>query len=104
MADLLSKIGAMYQLMNDGGELAKLITMQDILAQMSEQMLECARFIKDYTETRSFCKQLASSIYVLPLLTRIDRGTNWKECAQGDDDSYFEVHRLPRQTHEKVSQ
>ncbi|KAG1848589.1 hypothetical protein C8R48DRAFT_729834, partial [Suillus tomentosus] len=42
--------------------LGQIPSMGDILGQISQQTLECARFIRDYSETKNFWKRLGKDI------------------------------------------
>ncbi|KAG2096495.1 uncharacterized protein F5147DRAFT_656572 [Suillus discolor] len=49
--------------------LGQISSMRDILGQISQQTLECARFIRDYAETKSFCESSSCrTFYVLNIL------------------------------------
>src|SRR6267154_6602865 len=48
-------------------------SMRNIVAQIAQQTLECARFIKDYSETRNYCESSTSkcSSYIINELRRL---------------------------------
>jgi hypothetical protein len=50
--------------------LGQISPMRSILRQISQQTLGCVRFVRDYAETKSFCKSSSScTFYILsPLL------------------------------------
>ncbi|KAG2087913.1 uncharacterized protein F5147DRAFT_658845 [Suillus discolor] len=51
---LVDKLDQVYDFMIQDETLGQISSMRDILGQISQQTLECARFIRDYAETKSF--------------------------------------------------
>lgn len=54
--DLLARIGRVYHFLLQDGVLARVVSMQDTLAQAAQVMQECSQFIGNYSETRNFCE------------------------------------------------
>ncbi|KAG6326497.1 hypothetical protein ID866_12592, partial [Astraeus odoratus] len=59
---LLLKICEFYSFITEDGRIVKLTSMQVALKNMAEQILDCARFIKDYSETKSFWIRLGKNV------------------------------------------
>jgi hypothetical protein len=59
---LVFKLDQVYGFMIQDETLAQISSMRGILGQISQQTLECARFIRDYSKTKSFWKRLAKDI------------------------------------------
>jgi hypothetical protein len=53
---LVNKLDQVYGFMIQDETLGQISSMRSILGQISQQILECARFIRDYSETKSFCE------------------------------------------------
>jgi len=53
---LVDKLDQVYGFMIQEETLSQISSMRDILGRISRQTLECARFIRDYAETKSFCE------------------------------------------------
>ncbi|KAM6504085.1 hypothetical protein JOM56_001028 [Amanita muscaria] len=53
--DLLSRIADVYKFLVKDGQLKEVVSMKDILAQTSEVILECAKFIQSYSQP-NFCE------------------------------------------------
>ncbi|KIL65683.1 hypothetical protein M378DRAFT_10566 [Amanita muscaria Koide BX008] len=53
-ADLLSRIADVYKFLVKDGQLKEIVSMKDILAQTSEVILECAKFIQSYSQPNFF--------------------------------------------------
>ncbi|KAG6329342.1 hypothetical protein ID866_9747 [Astraeus odoratus] len=60
--DLLLKISAFYKFITEDDRLVKITSMQDTLKHMSEQILECTKFIKNYSETKNFWKRMGKNV------------------------------------------
>ena len=52
---LVIKINEFYHFITEDNRPSKLTSMQDILKSMADQILDCARFIKNYSERKNFC-------------------------------------------------
>ena len=57
---LVVKISEFYQFITEDNRLSKLTSMQDILKSMADQILDRARFIKNYSERKNFCVSLSN--------------------------------------------
>ncbi|KAG1868778.1 hypothetical protein C8R48DRAFT_120095 [Suillus tomentosus] len=53
---LVDKLDQVFDFMIQDETLGQISSMRGILGQISQQTLECARFIRDYSETKSFCE------------------------------------------------
>lgn len=53
---LVDRLDRVYDFMIQDETLGQISSMLGILGQISQQTLECARFIRDYSETKSFCE------------------------------------------------
>jgi hypothetical protein len=56
---LLQKLGDVYGFITEDKRLHQISSMHTILGQISQQTLECAYFIRDYSETKNFCESSA---------------------------------------------
>jgi len=66
---LVDKLDQVYGFMIQDEMLGQISSMRGILGQISQQTLECARFIRDYSETKSFCESSSCCMYhILSLL------------------------------------
>jgi hypothetical protein len=66
---LVNKLDQVYGFMIQDDTLGQISSMRGILGQISQQTLECARFIRDYSETKSFCESSNCCTYhILSLL------------------------------------
>jgi hypothetical protein len=54
--NLLQKLAGVYRFITQDDSLDKIKSLRNIVGKIIKQTLECARFIGDYTETKSFCK------------------------------------------------
>ncbi|KAG2120514.1 uncharacterized protein F5147DRAFT_2263 [Suillus discolor] len=52
---LLQKLAEVYHFMTQDDSLEKIESMRGIVGKIVQQTHECARFIRDYSETKSFC-------------------------------------------------
>ncbi|KIK39900.1 hypothetical protein CY34DRAFT_807748 [Suillus luteus UH-Slu-Lm8-n1] len=59
---LVDKLDRVYGFLIQDEMLDQISSMRGILGQISQQTLECARFIRDYAETKSFWKRLGKDI------------------------------------------
>jgi hypothetical protein len=53
---LLAKLAQIYDFMTQDETLSRISSMRDIIGRISQQTLECARFMRDYSETKNFCE------------------------------------------------
>jgi hypothetical protein len=53
---LYKKLADVYRLMTEDDSLDKIESMHGIVGNIVKQTLECARFVRDYSETKSFCE------------------------------------------------
>ena len=58
--DLLKKLEEVYGFMTQDKTLDQIESMHNVVAQIAQQTLECARFIRDYYETKNFCESATS--------------------------------------------
>ncbi|KAG1871726.1 hypothetical protein DFJ58DRAFT_722459 [Suillus subalutaceus] len=54
ICSLLQKLAEVYRFMTQDDSLVKIESMRGIVGKIIQQTLECARFIRDYSETKSF--------------------------------------------------
>ncbi|KAG1868266.1 hypothetical protein DFJ58DRAFT_97924 [Suillus subalutaceus] len=59
---LLQKLGQVYGFMTEDKMLHQISSMHTILGQVSQQTLECAHFIRDYSETKRFWERLKKNV------------------------------------------
>ncbi|KAG1900449.1 uncharacterized protein F5891DRAFT_1145935 [Suillus fuscotomentosus] len=52
---LLEKLAEVYRFMTRDDSLSKIESMRGIVGKIVQQTHECARFIRDYSETKNFC-------------------------------------------------
>jgi len=57
---LLKKLDQVYGFMTQEKTLGQISSMRNIVGQIAQQTLECARFIRDYSETKNFCESSTS--------------------------------------------
>ena len=55
ISDLLLKVQNVYEFLLEENMLSNLDTMKDTLARIAQVISNCAQFIKNYSETKSFC-------------------------------------------------
>jgi len=55
ISDLLLKIQNVYEFLLEEDTLSNLDMMKDTLARIAQAVSNCAQFIKNYSETKSFC-------------------------------------------------
>ena len=55
ISDLLLKVQNVYEFLLEEDTLSNLDVMKDTLARIAQVISNCARFIKNYPETKSFC-------------------------------------------------
>ncbi|KAG1879574.1 hypothetical protein C8R48DRAFT_589497, partial [Suillus tomentosus] len=65
---LLEKLAEVYHFMTLDDSLSKIESMRGVVGKIAQQTLECARFIREYSETKSFCE---SSDYCIRTLAQI---------------------------------
>ena len=56
VCDLLEKLSEVYTFMNENGRVAEIQSMQAPYGKIARQILECADFIVNYSETKSTCE------------------------------------------------
>lgn len=68
---LLEKLGQVYSFMAQDETLDQISSMRAIVGQISQQTLECAHFISDYSERKNFCEPLRSyrALHILNFLS-----------------------------------
>jgi len=71
---LVDKLDQVYGFMIQDETLGQISSMRDILGQISQQTLECARFIRDYSETKSFCESLSCCTFNILTLLLLSQG------------------------------
>ncbi|KAG1851441.1 hypothetical protein DFJ58DRAFT_746276 [Suillus subalutaceus] len=59
---LLKKLAEVYRFMTQDDNLGKIESLCEIVGKIVQQTLECARFIRDYSETKSFWKRLGKTV------------------------------------------
>ncbi|KAG6329002.1 hypothetical protein ID866_10087, partial [Astraeus odoratus] len=59
---LLLKISAFYKFITEDDTLERITSMQEILKDMSEQILECTKFVENYAKTKSFLTSYNSAL------------------------------------------
>ena len=81
ISDLLLKVQTVFKFLLEEDTLSNLDVMKDTLARIAQVISNCAQFIKNYSETKSFCTLnpfLPS--FLDSVLTRFHcRDTTWKE-------------------------
>ncbi|KAG1906639.1 uncharacterized protein F5891DRAFT_474763 [Suillus fuscotomentosus] len=60
--NLLKKLAEVYRFMAQDDSLGKIESTRDIVGKIVHQTLECAPFIRDYSETKSFWKRLGKNV------------------------------------------
>ncbi|KAG1903364.1 uncharacterized protein F5891DRAFT_947518, partial [Suillus fuscotomentosus] len=60
--DLYKKLGQVYSFMTQDDTLDQISSMSTILGQISQQTLECAHFIRNYSEKKNFWKRLGKNV------------------------------------------
>ncbi|KAG2136354.1 uncharacterized protein EDB93DRAFT_1106911 [Suillus bovinus] len=66
---LIDKLDQVYKFMMQDETLRHISSMRGIVGQISQQTLECARFIRDYSETKNFCESSSCrTFHMLSLL------------------------------------
>jgi len=58
ISSLLAKVQSVYEFLLEEHTLSSLDTMKDTLGRIAEVISNCAQFIKDYSETKNFCKPI----------------------------------------------
>ena len=56
ISTLLSRVGQTYELILEDRPPSKINATKDILVQIAQIIRECALFISQYSETKSFCR------------------------------------------------
>ncbi|KAG2113852.1 uncharacterized protein F5147DRAFT_787911 [Suillus discolor] len=59
---LLQKLDEVYGFITRDENLSKVKSMHDVIGKIAQQTLECARFIREYSETKSFWKRAGKNI------------------------------------------
>lgn len=59
---LLKKLGEVYSFISDYDRLRQLSSMRAVLGNISQQTLQCAHFIRDYSKIKSFWKRLGKNL------------------------------------------
>jgi hypothetical protein len=75
---LLDKLEDVYRFMSQEDTLGQISSKRKISERIAQQTLECARFIRDYSQKKGFCKSSGyctlHSVNLTPLLKGIDSG------------------------------
>jgi len=80
---LLNKLEEVYCFMSQEDTLGQISSKRSIAGRIAQQTLECARFIRDYSEKKGFCK---SSSYCTPYslnLIPLSKGETGEKCVLG---------------------
>lgn len=81
--DLQMKLSEVYTFLMKDVELAEIPTMQELFGKLAKQTLECAVFIKQYSETKSECELNAlRRCRHVTLNVVLYRGKTCQECVQ----------------------
>ncbi|KAG2128368.1 uncharacterized protein EDB93DRAFT_1108997 [Suillus bovinus] len=64
---LFQKLDQVYGFIIQDDNLFKVESMRDVVRKIAQQTLECARFIREYSETKSFCESSGYCIRILIL-------------------------------------
>jgi hypothetical protein len=75
---LVDKLDRVYGFLIQDEMLDQISSMRGILGQISQQTLECARFIRDYAETKSFCESLQELLHVPHTQSPTIREETWE--------------------------
>ncbi|KAG1880417.1 hypothetical protein C8R48DRAFT_795856 [Suillus tomentosus] len=59
---LLQKLDEVYGFVTQDDNLSKVESMHDVIGKIAQQTFECARFIRDYSKTKSFWKRVGKNI------------------------------------------
>ncbi|KAG2113855.1 uncharacterized protein F5147DRAFT_834817 [Suillus discolor] len=59
---LLQKLDEVYGFITRDENLSKVESMHDVIGKIAQQTLECARFIREYSETKSFWKRIGKNV------------------------------------------
>jgi len=82
---LLQKLGDVYSFITEDKRLHQISSMHIVLGQISDQILECAHFIKDYSETKNFCESLqVTALFAVSMFYYYHREQNRKEHRPGN--------------------
>lgn len=58
ISSLLEKVRSVYEFLLEGDTLSSFDARKDTLGQIAQVISNCAQFIKDYSETKNFCKRV----------------------------------------------
>ena len=58
ISSLLEKVRSVYEFLLQGDTLSRFDARKDTLGQIAQVISNCAQFIKDYSETKNFCKRI----------------------------------------------
>jgi len=100
---LVEKIGDFYKFITEDGRLSKLTSMRDILKSIADQIFDCARFIQNYSETKSFCALVSPMSSLLTYTIPVVRGQIVQECYVGNECYDNKVQRRTRHAHSEPS-
>jgi hypothetical protein len=82
---LLQKMGDVYSFITEDKRLHQISSMHTVLGQISDQILECAHFIRDYSKTKNFCEFLqVTALFTVSIFYYYRREQNRKEHWPGD--------------------
>ena len=102
VSGLLPTIQSVYEFLLEEDTLINLNTRKDTLAHIAQTVSRCAQFIKDYSETKSFCMPLG--LLHLHVLTRYHlRDATWEERYIGDADSRQRLRQNVRRVDATIS-
>jgi hypothetical protein len=71
---LLEKLEEVYDFMSQKDTLGQISSKRSIAGRIAQQTLECAGFIKDYSEKKGFCKSLSYSTLRIVNLILLSQG------------------------------
>jgi hypothetical protein len=84
--DLLKKLCQVYSFITQDEMLDQISSMRIILQQISQQALECAQFIENYSETKKFCEsQQAAALCTVSSFYLCHREETRKERGLGNE-------------------
>jgi hypothetical protein len=67
-------LAEVYRFITQDDSLSKIESMRDIVGKIAQQTLECARFIREYTKTKSFCELSGNCIWHVYLILTMTIG------------------------------
>jgi hypothetical protein len=80
---LLERLGEVYDFMSQKDTLGQISSKRSIAGRIAQQIVECARFIRDYSKKKSFGESSCCTSHIMNLILLLQRRDLRKMLSRG---------------------